>query len=210
MIILGFALGALIVAFFIFAQITGTFITPTVLRTLLAPFGILAPLALIAMLAGVLVIPIVPAVIFQIGAGLIFGPWLGLVSALVADFLGASTGFLLARYWGKALLTRFLSPEAQTQLANLTARMSWRVVIVLRLLPGPVYPFVSFAAGYSSLHFLHFTIASLIGVFPGLLLLVVAGDLVESSPVLAFAIVAFLLIGLALLSSLLNRKQSKP
>jgi len=92
-------------------------------------------------------------------------------------------------------------------LANLAARMSWRGVIVLRLLPGPVYPFVSFAAGYSSLRYLHFIIASLFGVFPGLLLLVVAGDMAENSPVVAIVIVVFLLIGLALLGGLFNRRK---
>jgi uncharacterized membrane protein YdjX (TVP38/TMEM64 family) len=68
---------------------------------------------------------------------------------------------------------------------------------------------VSFAAGYSSLRYSRYILASLVGVFPGLVLLVLAGDLVERSPLLAFALIAAILLGLVVLSrGLLDRKTS--
>jgi uncharacterized membrane protein YdjX (TVP38/TMEM64 family) len=199
-VIAGAAVAFFIGAWIALAQMTSTTISPATLRATLTPFGAWAPLALIVALAGVLVVPIIPATIFQIGAGLAFGPSLGLVYVLVADALGASIGFWLARYWGKSLLARYLSPGTQAQLMNLTERISWRGVILLRLIPGPAYPLVSLAAGYSSLNYTRYILASLIGVFPGLALLVLAGDLVERSPILAFALVALLLVGLVVAS----------
>jgi uncharacterized membrane protein YdjX (TVP38/TMEM64 family) len=185
---------------------TSTTLSPMLIRTTLAELGVWAPLALIVALAGVLVVPLIPASLLQISAGLAFGPWMGLVYVLVADVLGASIGFALARYWTKSLLIRFLSPKTQTSLSALTGRISWRGVIILRLLPGPVYPLVSLAAGYSSLRYAQYLAASLLGVLPGLALLVLAGDLAASSPILAFAVVVLLIVGLVVLSRLVSSK----
>jgi uncharacterized membrane protein YdjX (TVP38/TMEM64 family) len=185
---------------------TSSTISPVMIRATLADLGVWAPLALILALAGVLVVPLIPASVLQIGAGLAFGPFLGLAYVVVADILGASIGFALARYWGKSLLARVLSPETQINLAGITERISWRGVILLRLLPGPVYPLVSLAAGYASLRYSQYITASLLGVLPGLALLVLAGDLAASSPLLAFAVVVLLIVGLVVLSRLVSVK----
>ena len=199
------ALLVVFAAFLALARITNATINPTAIRATLAQLGGWAPLALIIALAGVLVIPIIPASIFQVSAGLVFGPFLGLVYVTVADVLGASIGFGLARYGGKSFLARYWSSATQTKLENLTNRISWRGVILLRLLPGPTYPLVSFAAGYSSLSYARYILASLMGVLPGLALLVLAGDIAESSPIFAFALVALLVIGLVIIGHFINR-----
>ena len=185
---------------------TNTDISPANLRATLFQFGALAPLALILALAGVLVVPVMPASVFQIGAGLAFGSWLGLICVLVADVIGASVGFAIARHWGKTLLARYLDAQAQAQLATLTEHISWRGVILLRLLPGPAYPLVSFASGFSLISYPTYIAASLIGVFPGLALLVLAGDMVEESPLLAFGLVALVLVGLVIAGHGLGKK----
>lgn len=202
------ALAIVSVSGILVARLTNTDISPAALRAALLQLGVFAPLALIVMLAAVLVVPAIPASIFQIGAGLAFGSWLGLACVLIADGIGASVGFALARYLGKSMLTRYLPSETQSQLTELTARISWRGMILLRLLPGPAYPLVSFASGYSSISYPRYIVASFIGVFPGLALLVLAGDLVESSPVLAFALVALILVGVVIAGRGLSEKKT--
>jgi uncharacterized membrane protein YdjX (TVP38/TMEM64 family) len=182
----------------------GAELTPEALRGEIARLGPLGPLALVLALAAVLVVPLIPATLFHLAAGLAFGPLWGLLLIVLADLLGASAGFLLARRWGRTLLEPRLAPETQARLAGLAGRMNWRTVMVLRLLPGPAYPLVSFAAGYSPIPFGIYTIASLAGVLPSLALLALAGDLVTSSPLLAFALVAALVGGLALGARLLR------
>ncbi len=182
---------------------TGAALSPAGVRAMLASLGPWGPLALVAALAAVLVVPVVPATVLQLGAGLAYGPALGLALALVADILGASAGFWVARRWGRWLLERRLAPETAARLSGLAARMSWRSVMLLRLLPGPAYPLVSFAAGYSRMSFWSYSAASVAGVLPALALLVLAGDLVTRSPLLAFGIVAALLGSLALAGRLL-------
>jgi uncharacterized membrane protein YdjX (TVP38/TMEM64 family) len=176
---------------------TGASLSPAGVRAILATLGPWGPLALILGLASVLVLPVIPATLLQIGAGLAFGPPLGLLYVLLADLVGATIGFWMARR-GRGLIERRLSPENQATLERLARRVTWRSMLLLRLLPGPAYPLVSFAAGYSTMSFAAYTCSSLVGVLPSLALLVLAGDLVSSSPLLAFAIVALLAGGLAL------------
>lgn len=191
----------------VIARMTNTDISPANLRAMLMQLGGFASVALIIALATVLIVPFIPASIFQVGAGLAFGSWLGLIYVLIADIIGASVGFAIARYWGKSFLARYLDAQTQSQLTSLTERISWRGVILLRLLPGPAYPLVSFAAGFSSINYPTYIIASLVGVFPGLALLVLAGDLVERSPVLAFALVALILVGVVIAGRGLSNKR---
>jgi len=61
-----------------------------------------------------------------------------------------------------------------------------------------------FAAGAAPLRFGAFTVSSLLGVLPGLLLLVIAGDLALRSPLLAFAVTAALVGSLAVAGRLLR------
>lgn len=183
---------------------TGATLEPARVRVLLLELGAWGSLALIAALSAVLILPLIPATVLQIGAGLAFGPAAGLVCVVLADLIGASAGFVLARRFGRTWLDRYLSGRTRRILAHLARRMSWRMVMLLRLLPGPAYPLVSFAAGYSPLPYWQYILASLAGVLPALVLLVLAGDLVTRSPLLAFGLVVLIVAGLALAGRLLG------
>ncbi|NWG20477.1 MAG: TVP38/TMEM64 family protein [Chloroflexi bacterium] len=187
-------------------RVSGTLLGPEVVREAAVALGPFGPLALIVALACLLVAPVMPAALLQIGAGLAFGPVVGLLCTVLADVLGASLGFWIARRWGRALIAPRLSPATQAQVECLAQRVSWRSVMVLRLLPGPAYPLVSFAAGYSELGFGAYTLASLAGALPALALLAFAGDLVTRSPLLAFSLVALLVGGLALVGRWWGRR----
>lgn len=105
------------------------------------------------------------------------------------------------------MLDRFISTENESKITDLSQRLSWRGVILLRLVPGPVYPLVSFAAGYSPMGYVRFISASILGVLPGLVLLVLAGDIGEYSPLLAIALVVLLLVAMAIVGHFTNSKR---
>lgn len=182
----------------------GAALSAATIRATLSQLGVLGPLALILALAGVLVLPVVPASILQVGAGLAFGPWFGLLYATLADILGASIGFWLGHN-GRSLLEARLSQENHARLVSLTRRMSWTTVVLLRVLPGPAYPLVSLAAGHSHLGYWRYISASLTGVLPFLVLLVLAGDLVESSPLISVGIIVLIVASLAIAGRVIGR-----
>ncbi len=167
-----------------------------------------APVALVMALACILVVPIIPASVLQVASGLAFGPVWGLVYAMLADALGAAMGFALARRWGTRLLRRWLKPGVVAHVERLAQRLTWQGVILLRLLPGPAYPLVSFAAGISRLSLGRYLLASLAGVLPAMALLVYAGDVATGSPLLAGALVAALVASLLLAGRLIRTSRT--
>jgi uncharacterized membrane protein YdjX (TVP38/TMEM64 family) len=182
-------------------------LTPSGLRSLLVPLGWWGALCLVAGIAVILVVPVVPATVLQVGAGLVFGPWFGFALTLLGDLIGSLVGFFVARYWGEKFLRQRLSPAEQTALDDLTARITPTGMLLLRVLPGPAYTVVSFAAGCSRMRWWHYLIASLVGVAPGLLVLTVAGDLSTRDPLAAVGIAVGFVIGMAALSRFFSPKR---
>ena len=181
-------------------------VTPTGLRALLAPFGMWGAVIIVAAIAVILVVPVVPATVLQVGAGLVFGPWLGFVLTLGGDIIGALVGFAIARRWGQRVVRDRLSPDEQIAFDDLCARITPTGMILLRVLPGPAYTVVSFAAGCSRMPWWHYLIGSVVGVAPGLLVLTVAGDLSTTNPLLAVTIaVVFVALMVGLSRFLRNR-----
>ena len=173
-------------------------LTPTGMRTLLAPLGGWGALIVVIGIAVILVVPVVPATVLQVGAGLVFGPWLGFGLTLLGDVIGALVGFAIARRWGHQVVRTRLSAPEQGAFDDLCVRITPTGMLLLRVLPGPAYTLVSFAAGCSSMSWWQYLLGSLLGVAPGLLVLTVAGDLSTSNPVLAVGIaVGFVLLMVA-------------
>ena len=173
-------------------------LTPSGMRTLLAPLGGWGALIVVVGIAVILVVPVVPATVLQVGAGLVFGPWLGFGLTLLGDLIGALVGFAIARRWGHQVVRTRLSAPEQDAFDDLCVRITPTGMLLLRVLPGPAYTLVSFAAGCSSMPWWQYLLGSLLGVAPGLLVLTVAGDLSTSNPVLAVGIaVGFVLLMVA-------------
>jgi uncharacterized membrane protein YdjX (TVP38/TMEM64 family) len=198
------------VALLVLFRFAGSALSPAAIRDLLRGLDQrtalpLAPLALIVTLAAVLVVPVIPASLLQIGSGLAFGPLWGLVYALLADVAGSAIGYAIARRWGTRSIERWLKPSTAVAVERMALRLNWQGVLLLRLLPGPAYPLVSFAAGLSSLSLATFLSASFVGVLPAMVLLVYAGDVATGSPLLAAAIVVLLVASLAVVGRVMQR-----
>ena len=170
-------------------------LTPSGMRTLLTPLGGWGALIVVLGIAVILVVPVVPATVLQVGAGLVFGPWLGFGLTLLGDLIGALAGFAIARRWGHKVVRMRLSAAEQGAFDDLCVRITPTGMLLLRVLPGPAYTLVSFAAGCSSMPWWQYLLGSLLGVAPGVLVLTVAGDLSTSNPWLAVGIaVGFVLL----------------
>ncbi len=119
---------------------------------------------------------LVPAWIFAVVAGAVFGMAWGLAAAMTATFGSALAAFLLARYampdWFGRAARRYSVYEA---VDAAVAKDGWKVVGLLRLSPVLPSGFKSYFLGLTQVRLADYATASLAGMLPGTLLKVYIG-----------------------------------
>lgn len=141
-----------------------------------------APLAFLAIYI-VAVLLSLPASIFTLGGGFVFGMWWGSVYVIVAATMAANLAFLTGRHFARDWMARKVASLPKFKaIDDAVAREGWKIVALVRL--APVFPFslMSYAFGLTRVplweYFLaNFTMlpSTLMYVYFGTLL----GDLTE-------------------------------
>lgn len=116
-----------------------------------------------------------PRTAFTLAAGLLFGPLLGVSIAVVASTLSAVLAVVLVRAAGWQLSSLTLHPRVESLDARLRDR-GWVTVLSMRMIPAVPFAVLNYAAGASAVRLLPYTVATLIGVFPGTAAVVILGD----------------------------------
>jgi uncharacterized membrane protein YdjX (TVP38/TMEM64 family) len=131
------------------------------------------------------VVAFVPAVLFTLAAGAIFGLVWGTVYAFVAAVIGSIVAFLVARYGARTRIEKYFAGDARFEaIDRAVAEQGLWIVFLLRL--SPVFPFVAlnYLLGLTRVALRDYALASF-GMIPGTLLYVyygkVAGDVVALS-----------------------------
>lgn len=110
-----------------------------------------------------------PGATFALFAGILFGPWLGILNCLVATTLGASAAFLTGRFF----LKDSIKPIAQKNrylkklLFDSNPKSELVVLMITRLVPLFPYNLQNFAYGITDISFWKYTIYTFIFMFPG-------------------------------------------
>ncbi len=141
-----------------------------------------------------------PRTAFTLAAGLLFGPWLGVLLAVVASALSAVGVLILMRVFGWQLSRVVRHPRLDSLDARLRQR-GWPAVVSLRLIPAIPFSVINYAAGASAVRLVPYTVATLIGLLPGTAAVVVLGDALtgEVSPLLFAVSACTAAVGVALL-----------
>lgn len=157
----------------------------TVLRTGNTPLDVLVllieflrehPLGLLAYLLAYALRPLLlfPATLLTVGAGLLYGPLLGIGLVIVGANASAIVAFLLGRALGAELAGRALD---HPRLRGMTQRLranAFEAVLTLRFLFTP-YDALNYLAGTLRLPLKPFVLATAIGSLPGTLVFVLFG-----------------------------------
>lgn len=123
---------------------------------------------------------LVPRTVLTVGAGFLFGPWWGLLWALVSINLGANLAFLSGRHFVRGLVARRTRDRGRLQaLDRAVARDGWRIVALTRLTPVLPYSILNYAFGLTRVRWRQFALGSFAGMFPGTLMLVVLGTFTD-------------------------------
>lgn len=137
------------------------------LRGHLQAFGALAPLVYMAGYS-IATVLFLPGSVFTLAGGLLFGPWLGALYALLGATVGASAAFLIGRY----LASDWVARRARGRLRRLiegVEQEGWRFVAFVRLVP--VFPFnlLNYALGLTRIQTVQYVVASFVCMAPGAL-----------------------------------------
>ena len=120
---------------------------------------------------------LVPAWIFPLVAGAVFGLGWGLLAAVVSGTLSALAAFLLARYLLRARIEELARKSKSFKAVDhAVAKDPWKVVALVRMSPVMPSGVKSYFLGLTRVKLPDYAVASVAGMFPGMLLKVYVGS----------------------------------
>ncbi|MEO6958001.1 MAG: TVP38/TMEM64 family protein [Antricoccus sp.] len=143
------------------------------LRRNFAQFGIWAGVLYAGLYAAVSLAPL-PASVFTLGAGALFGVTEGLIIVEVGATLGAVIGFWLARILGRDFVAR-ISGASVEKLDGKFARGGVIAVLAVRLFPVLPFVAVNYVSGLTSIRFRDYLVGTAVGILPAVAAYVVIG-----------------------------------
>jgi len=167
---------AVIVAVLIVARVLGLGERLGDLQDWIKSLGFLGYLVFAAIYI-VAVVTGIPGSAITIAAGVLFGSVVGVILVSIASTVGASLAFLIARYFARDAIARWLSKKEKfNRLDELTEKHGAIIVAITRLIP--VFPFniLNYGFGLTRVRFFTYVFWSWLCMLPGTVLYVVGTD----------------------------------
>lgn len=99
----------------------------------------------------------------QLFAGVLFGLIPGTLYTLLGEVIGGSINFWLARRFGRAVVTRLVGAEGMERVDRFVNQIvDWKTLIYGRIFLFSIYDFISYAVGFSKLHYRTYLIISIV------------------------------------------------
>src|SRR5438132_4351641 len=155
----------------------------------------------------------IPASVFIIAAGIIWGWKLGVTYAMTGAMIGASASYFAGRFLGEGLLDRF--GKAGQAVSRQVSQNGFVSMLIARLIPGPPFAVWNYAAGIARMNFGEYFLATLLGTLPAHIIFAYCADALfngtmsQGDAVKRLAVVAALLISMVALTTLLKRRLAR-
>ncbi len=137
-----------------------------------------------------------PVLVLVFVTGVVFGPWLGTLYALVGSVASAIPPFLIGRRIGRERLERW-GGAVMRKIAKVLDRRGLIAVFLVRKVPAP-FSLVNLACGASPVSMRDFVLGTLLGMGTGIVLITVVGsqiaDIVRDPEPGQIALAVFLLL----------------
>ncbi|MBV8519837.1 MAG: TVP38/TMEM64 family protein [Acidobacteria bacterium] len=170
------------------------------------------PLAFIVIFAAGCVFAL-PASLFIIAAGFIWGSLLGGIYSVIGGLLGAIASFYVARFIGAGLLDRF--GRVGRAVAKQVDHAGFRSLLILRYIPGIPFVVLNYGAGVAGVSFGDFFAATLLGIAPSMFVFAYCADalfngaMTQGDVFKRLAMVCGLMLTITLLPLLIKKLASK-
>lgn len=139
------------------------FTSQEALRAYITGFGALGALVFVAFQAVQVVIPILPGGLGCLGGVLLFGPWMGFLYNYLGICIGSLAAFLLAKQYGRPLLSALFQPATIQKYEAWTARRFDALFAAAIFFPVAPDDFLCYLAGTTPMRLGRFTTIILLG-----------------------------------------------
>lgn len=156
--------------------------------------GARGPLVVIGLIIAQVVIAPIPGQVVNLVAGYLYGWAAGLLYSWSGMVLGSTLALALARYAGRPLVDRLVSPTLLARLDRLAVRGGWRFILLVFLIPGLPDDVLCFAAGLTPLPLRLLILLSATARIPGVLGAVWLGAYAEQVPSQIWALIGLLAV----------------
>ncbi len=113
------------------------------------------------------VVLLLPGIVFTMGAGFLFGVAHGSILVIVAETVGATIAFLLARYvLGRSASRYLISHPKLLHVSNVLLNGDWRVIALLRMIPFFPFKLSNYVLGLAPVSLNHYIIGTFLGLWP--------------------------------------------
>ena len=151
----------------------------------------------------------IPASIFVVAAGFIWGWVFGTLYSIIGGVLGAVASFYMGRFIGAGVLDRF--GKLGRMVAKQVDHAGFRSLLVLRNIPGIPFAALNYGAGVAGVRFRDFFFSTLIGITPSMFVFTYCADalfngsMTEADAFKRLAIVCGLMLAIILLPRVVKR-----
>jgi len=167
---------ALIIGLFIIVNIYGFGQNIEELQGWIRSLGVWGPAAFFGIYI-LAVIATIPGTILGVIAGALFGSVVGVILISIASTVGASLTFLIARYFARDAVARWLSKnETMRRLDQLTEDRGFIIVGITRLIPLFPFTLLNYGFGLTKVTFKTYVFWSWLCMIPGTIIVVVGAD----------------------------------
>lgn len=150
-----------------------------------------------------------PASVFCIAAGFIFGWALGTTYSVIGGMLGAIASFYVGRFVGEGLLERF--GRIGRAVARQVDHASFRSLLAFRFIPGIPFAVMNYGAGVAGVRVRDFLGSTFVGIIPPMFVFAYCADalfngsMTEGDAVRRLVIVLVLMLVLTILPVVVKR-----
>lgn len=173
------------------------------IRERIEAFGVLGPLVFTGLYTITTLVGF-PTSPLTFAAGALFGPIVGIATAMIAATISATASFVIARHVARAPIHHWLRNNRRFQkLDQLTEKHGTLVVVVARLVNVVPFFVVNYGLGVTRVPFKTFVLWSFIARLPGTLALVLLGDAIYQALIIGdvpWLLVSFILALFAVLA----------
>lgn len=145
------------------------------IKTWVEGFGWFGPMIIIVAMVAQMFLLIIPTILLNIVAILAYGPIWGTIISFIAVITASTVGYSIGRYVGVGLILSLLGEKTLKKVSLFLENYGFWAVAITRVNPFLSNDAISFVSGILKMNYWKFISATLLGIFPLLILIALMG-----------------------------------